>query len=150
MEVGREMVAKGSEEKRMVLEAVSQHTYPLITVTRFPFGTPGRVNQIIQVVAEDISFAPGLQQSSDYLALVTRAVLGASPGYVVLHDARSMNFGGRSFVAAELMKSGPVPIYQWYVCSVEGNMALTWIFTAPGAAAADVQLRSLDSLSFSR
>jgi hypothetical protein len=150
MEAGRAAAAKGSEEKKVVLDAAAQHTYPMLTVTRYPFGTPGKLNQIIQMVSEDLSYAPGLNQSKDYLDLVTRAVLNVSAGYEVLQDGKPMTFGGKNFYAGELMKRGPVPIYQWYACTVEDGMALTFIFTAPTAAAADVQLRSLSSLAFSK
>ncbi len=151
MEAGRAMVAKGNEAKKVVLDAAAQHTYPLLTVTRYPFGTPGKLNQIIQLISEDLAYAPGMQQSKDYLALVTRAVLSAAPAYEILHDAKQMNFGGKTFYAEELKRSGSTAsIYQWYVCNVDGGMALTWIFTAPSAAAAETQLRSLNSLSFSK
>ena len=151
MEAGRAVASKGSEGRKLVLDAAAQHTYPLITITRFPFGAPRKLNEIIQLVSEDLSYAPGMTQSKDYLDLMTHAVLSVSAEYEILHDAKAMTFGGKTFYAGELMKRGPGPaIYQWYVCNVDGSMALTWIFTAPSAAGADAQLRSLNTLSFGK
>jgi hypothetical protein len=150
MEAGRAMASRGSNDRKLVLDAAAQHTYPMITITRYPFGTPGKINQIIQLVSEDLSYAPGLTQSKDYLDLVTHAVLSVSAGYEVLRDGKAMTFGGRTFYAGELMKPGATTIYQWYVCNVDNGMALTWIFTAPSAATADAQLNSLNSLVFGK
>jgi hypothetical protein len=150
MDVGKEIVSGGDAERRAMVNASEQHTYPLLTVTEFPYGTPGKRNQIIQLIGEDVSYAPGLKDGRDYLSIVLHSVVATGAGFELLREPSAMNFGGRTFYAAEVIKRSTVTVYQWYVASIHNGMALTFVFTATSQADVDAQLHTMDSLAFSK
>lgn len=151
MSVGKEIMSGGSESKKAMMSVAEQRTYPLATITELPYGTPGKRNQIIQLVAEDISFAPGIADSRTYLSVVLQALKSSAQGYEVVRQPAPVNGGGRTFYAVELvLHASTVPVYQWYAANVNGGMALTFIFTSADQAQVDAQLGTLNSLAWSK
>lgn len=151
MAVGKEIASGGSESKKAMMSVAEQRTYPLATITELPYGTPGKRNQIIQLVAEDISFAPGIADGKAYLSVLLQSLKSSVPGYQVVRQPAPVNGGGRTFYAVELvLNTGTVPVYQWYAADVSSGMALTFIFTSADQAQADAQLGTLNSLAWSK
>src|SRR5438445_6949250 len=72
METGKEIVAGEDQDKRRVMEAASKRTFQLLTVFEYPLGTPNKANRGIQVMAENVAFAPGIQTGKDYLQVLEK------------------------------------------------------------------------------
>lgn len=68
--MGSELVAGNDENLKNSLEQAALRSHKVMTVFRFPLGTPGKTNPNIQVILENISHFPGVKNGKDYLAIV--------------------------------------------------------------------------------
>jgi hypothetical protein len=74
MEAGKEVTAGEDETRKRVIEAAAKRTFQLLTVFEYPLGTPNKTNRGIQVMAENTSFAPGIQTGKDYLQVMEKNI----------------------------------------------------------------------------
>jgi hypothetical protein len=72
MEAGKEIAAGEDETRKRIIEAASKRTFQLLTVFEYPLDTPNKPNRGIQVAAENVAFAPGIQTGKDYLQVLEK------------------------------------------------------------------------------
>jgi len=72
VETGKEIMAGEDQTRKRIVEAASKRTFQLLTVFEYPLGTPNKTNRGIQVAAENVAFAPGIQTGKDYLQVLEK------------------------------------------------------------------------------
>lgn len=65
--IGAELIAEDENHKKTLEELAEIQTYNILMTTKYELGTPGVENIILQVMAENLKYAPGVQNGSDYL-----------------------------------------------------------------------------------
>jgi hypothetical protein len=65
--VGKNAVSGDNALEKGAHDAAEKRTLILLTVFHYPLGTPGDYNDGIQLMSEDVSFAPGIKTGKDYL-----------------------------------------------------------------------------------
>ena len=130
MDVGKALVTRGDPTKAAVMDVAEKRTYQLLTIFEHPVGTPVTFNPGLIVMAEDVSFAPGIQKGSDYLLNLKMGIEKRHPELKILREPTEQSFGGKSFfrmdVAFEI--STGATVLESYSCTILNGNALTFIF----------------------
>ncbi len=131
---GAAAISEGSSARRAALDEALANTYQLLTVSRHEIGSPVSSNAILQVVAERVSQAPGIQSGKDYLFHVDAILTGGSLPYVADGGPELQEVGGRRmFLRNYQIQSNQQNLSQSYVALVDRGYALSFIlsYTTP-------------------
>ena len=130
MEVGRALVTRGDPTKTAVMDVAEKHTYQLLTIFEHPVGTPVAFNPGLIVMAEDVSFAPGIQKGSDYLLNLKVGIEKRHPELKILREPTEQSFGGKSFFRMDVSfeVSTEATVFESYSSTILNGNALTFIF----------------------
>src|ERR1044072_3080687 len=97
MELGKEKIVESGALSKPPSEVALKNTYQLLTVFRYPLGTPGiTFNPAVLVMAENVAYAPGITNGSDYL-LNVRSILVKTGAQVLRKDPIEYHFAGSQF-----------------------------------------------------
>jgi hypothetical protein len=146
-ETGREIVAGDDELKKRAMDAASKRTFSLLTVFEYPLGTPNKTNRGVQIFAENVAFAPGIQTGKDYLQLLEKN-LGTSnlharfEGEPVMESVDGFDF----YRHGGVLELGGKPVYELFEASVRNGYALVFLVTATSQEAAEEAADSIRSL----
>jgi TonB family protein len=130
MDVGRALVTRGDPTKVAVMDVAEKRTYQLLTVFEHPVGTPVAFNPGLIVMAEDVSFAPGIQKGSDYLLNMKMGIEKRHPELKILREPTEQSFGGKSFYRMDVSfeTSSNITIFESFSCTILNGNALVFIF----------------------
>jgi len=147
MEAGRDIMAGDNEEKRKMLERAGKRTYHLLTIFEFPLGTPGKTNRSVQVLAENVSFAPGIQTGKDYI-LNLEQVLASSQLHVHYEgEPVEESLDGIDFYRQDLtMEVANKTIFEKIYCTRMKGYAVSFILVAQNKDAVEEVAKSLASV----
>src|SRR5262249_28813352 len=147
METGKEVLAGDDEVKKRAMEAASQRTFQLLTVFEFPLGTPNKTNRGIQVFAENVKFAPGIQTGKDYLEVLEKNLSASKlnarfEGQPVAESVDGFDF----YRHCGILELSGKPVYELFEVSVRNGYAVVFFFTATSKEAAEEAASSIKSL----
>ena len=130
VETGEALVAEDDESKKRLLEAAEKRTRLLLTVFEFPLGTPGKPNRGIQVVAENVAFAPGIKSGADYIAAMKTSLAGTSMNAGFAGQPTEEKLSGMTFFrqSGTLQVAGKT-IYETYHVAILKGYAVLFVFT---------------------
>ncbi len=146
MEAGKEVVA-GDETRKRLIEAAAKRTFQLLTVFEYPLGTPNKANRGIQVVAENMAFAPGIQTGKDYLQVMEKNLAASQvhfefegePGRETLDDIDFYRHYGHFQVSSRTVHE------VFYVAMLKGY-AVCFVFSGTSKDAVQESAKSVGSI----
>lgn len=146
METGKDLVAGDDTTKRRMLDTASKRTYQLLTVFEYPFGTPGKPNRGIQMIAENVAFAPGIQSGKDYILTVDHNLSSSQVQVQPDDEPVEQQISGVSFYHQTLsIKIGDKVVYEIIYSTVLRRHVVSFILTAQTKEGAEEVAKSLAS-----
>jgi hypothetical protein len=147
MEAGKEVMAGEDQTRKRILEAASKRTFQLLTVFEYPLGTPNKPNRGIQVAAENVAFAPGIQTGKDYLQVLEQNIAAGQvhfefegepteetvDGIVFSHHYGHFQVGGRT-------------IHEVFYATMLKGYAVSFIFSGTSKETVEESAKSVGSL----
>jgi hypothetical protein len=147
LETGKEIVAGEDQNKKRVMEAASKRTFQLLTVFEYPLGTPGKTNRGIQVMAENVAFAPGIQTGKDYLQVMQKNLSTSQVHFEFEGEPVEETLDGIAFYHnyGHFQVSGKTVHEVFYATMLKGY-ALSVVFSASSKEAVDESAKSIASV----
>src|ERR1700741_2668114 len=145
-EVGREKLAESGAVSKAPSEVALKNTYQLLTVFRYPLGTPGvTFNPGVLVMAENVAYAPGITNGSDYL-LNVRAILLKAGAQVLHKDPIECHFAGSEFFRDDLdVQVNGVHLIQTSFATLTKGYALIFIFLGEDQKSVDETAKAMET-----
>jgi hypothetical protein len=149
MEIGKSLVDQNTSTGKALADRGVERTHQLLTLFQYPLGTPGFDNQLVQVLAEDIRFAPGIRNGRDYLLNVERALKMVKTSPEFDEEPREVTYGGQTLYRLDITTKLPMKIiYQSMVATVLKGYGISFAFTSFSPEGRDKLVKTLDSLRF--
>jgi hypothetical protein len=114
---------------KAALEASKSNVVDLLTMSKYPLGTPEKVNLIFFSTAEKVSAFSGIQ-SKDYLLHTKKMLQNGQVKYVFAQDIYSQNVGGTDFSVLEgkiIVQN--TTVYQKYYSAIIRDYAYSFVLT---------------------
>jgi hypothetical protein len=149
MAVGKSLVDQNTTSGKVVAARTEERTHQLLTLFQYPLGTPGVENQLVQIMAEDVRFAPGIKSGREYLLNVQRVLklMKAMPEFD--EEPKSVTYGGKSLYRMDITTKMPSrTIYQSMIATVLKGYAVSFAFTSYSAEGRDNLVKTIESLHF--
>ena len=144
-ELGKEKVAESGTSKATV-EVALKHTYQLLTVFRYPVGTPGiAFNPGILVIAEKVDYAPGITNGKDYLLLLRAQMLKTGSQALLKEPMEYLVAGSEFFHDRYAVDSHGVQRVLAYFARVVKGYALVFIFIGEDQKSVDDMTKTMET-----
>jgi hypothetical protein len=149
MEIGKGAVSGDNKLDKSVYQDAEKRTLILLSVFKYPLGTPVDDNDSIQVMSEDVSFAPGIRSGQDYLQLMSRNLAGSKVPMEFQGEPVEMSVAGQTFYRQDaILTVRSRQVYEAIVTTVLKEHALVFIFvTASDKNRAELE-KTLDTVHF--
>lgn len=149
-EIRKAAATGGDPTKAALFELAEKRSRQLLTVLEKPMGTPGATDAGIYVIAEDISYAPGVQKPSDYLLNTKASLLKQRPDLKVLREPTDFTYGGKPFARMEtFVETGPVQtFYTGYAATILNSQVMLFLFTSNKPEQLASLIDTLNTLQF--
>jgi TonB family protein len=149
LQVGEAAMSAGDPSRKAVLDFALEKSHPLLVLFEHPFGTPIPFNPAIMVYAEDVSYAPGIQNGQDFL-LNLRMHMNNKPNVTVLREPTVASIGGLTFSKIELAteKSSGGTAYESFVVTIRDGYALWFFILSDSQKGLDALEQTLNTLQF--
>jgi TonB family protein len=117
--------------QKALFDVLMQHTQYLLVVSEHPFGTPVPENPGILVIAQDVSFAPGIENGTDFLKLISRSVAAKSK-YRIDREPYEFTIGRQPFSRMDVEMDAPngTTVRQSSVATIINRHAIWFVFSA--------------------
>lgn len=150
MEVGRNAVSGNDALENGAYQDAEKRTAVLLSVFRFPLGTPVDNNDSIQLLSEDVRFAPGIKSGREYLVLMARNLKGHLP-IELQGEPSQISVAGQAFYRQNaLLTVRGKSVYEAFVVSILRQHALAFIFVGTTEQSRDELAKTLETLRFSQ
>jgi hypothetical protein len=149
IERGKEKMVNSGALSKAESESSMKGTYQILTVLKHPLGTPGITsNPLIQVVVEDVRYAPGISDGRAYLFNL-RLLLTKTGSQFIQEQPVEMKIGARQFFRQDYRTPiNNVVVQQALVIGYERGYVLVFIFSSTDPAEVEEMLASLKTLTF--
>lgn len=127
--VGKEAAFGQDAMRRAAATTVLKDSYQLLTILEHPYGTPGISNPSLMVMAEKVSYAPGVRTGKDYLLNLIQHLSGGQIPYKVVREPYEFAVGSATFHRAEFAVRSQTTTRQSYLATVRRGYALSFILT---------------------
>lgn len=146
MEAGKALMAGDDQAKKSLMDAESKRTYHLLTAFEFPLGTPGKPNRGIQLIAENVAFAPGIQTGEDYILLMEKSLSSGQVPAQFEGDPVEQQIGGVTFYRQSVnLKIGSTSIYEIFYSTMMKRYAVSFVLNAQSKEGVEEVAKSLDT-----
>jgi hypothetical protein len=126
-----------------------ERLHQLLTLFQYPLGTPDVENQLVQILADDIRFAPGIRSGRDYLRNVERMLKAMKTNPEFDEEPKEVTYGGQIMHRTDVtMKLPAKVIYQSMIAIVLKGYGISFAFTSFSPEGRDKLVKTLDSLRF--
>ncbi|VBB09035.1 Hypothetical protein LUCI_4321 [Lucifera butyrica] len=126
---GEKLLTDSDEAKKAGVERSIERTVNLLSASKYPLGTPNKVNANMLVMAEKVSAFPGIKTGKDYL-LNAKKMLESSRVKFTFKDITSEKIDGLDFSVLEcIFKVQDKQITQKYYAAVIRDYALVFNMT---------------------
>lgn len=147
MAVGKSLVDQKTPGGKVIADRAEEHTHQLLTLFQYPLGTPGVENQLVQILGEDIRFAPGIKSGKEYLQNVQQVLKTMKTVPEFDKEPREVTYGGRIMHRMDIATKMPTKtIYQSMVAVVLKGYAVSFAFTSFSPEGRENLLKTLDTL----
>jgi len=149
-EMRKAVTTGGDATKAALFDVAEKRTHQLLTLLEHPVGTPGATDASIYVVAEDISYAPGIQKPSDYLLNTKAGLVKQRPDLKVLREPTDGTYGGKPFARMEtsVEKSSDLTLYTGYAATIINSQAILFLFASNKPTQLASLMDTLNTLQF--
>jgi hypothetical protein len=145
-QIGNEIISGEDENKKARMRAAEKRTYNLLTVFEYPLGTPGKDNAGLQLIAEGVSFAPGIKTGADYIWTLKQVLKNSAAQVSYDGEPAEVKLSGVTFFRQSLANTvGTVLVYETIFSTVAKGYALSFIFTARSKEKLEEVTRSMSS-----
>jgi len=149
MELGKKLVAGDDPTRRAAYEVAEKHTQTLLSVFRYPLGTPVDYNPMIEIVSEDVGFAPGIRTGNDYLQNVLKGLKSSSLTVEVEGDPVAQEAGGLQFYRLRIiLHIKDKLIYEAFWSTIIKGHALGFVLAARSPEDRDLLEKTMTTLRF--
>ena len=149
MKAGRNMMVGDDPAKQAAYDASAERTSQLLTVFQYPLGTPGKVNQSVQVIAERVDFAPGIRNGKDYLLILESAMKKGTVPIDFADDITEMTFGGKKFYRLDDQMHFPGgTVHQAFIATRLDTHTLSFVLSSHSQEDLESLAGTLNSLRF--
>ena len=149
MAVGKSLVDQKTLTGKVVANRSDERTHQLLTLFQYPLGTPGVENQSVQLLAEDVRFAPGIRSGREYLLNVGQVLRAMKTSPEFDEKPKEVTYGGQTMYRMDItMKLPTKVIYQSMIATVLKGYGIAFAFTSYSPEGRDKLVKTLDSLQF--
>ena len=147
MAVGKSLMDQKSATGKAIADRAGERTHQLLTLFEYPLGTPGVENQLVQILAEDIRFAPGVRSGKEYLLNVVRVLKSMKTAPEMDEEPKEVTYGGKILYRLDIVtKASAKTVYQSMIASVLKGYAVSFAFTSYSPEGRDKLVKTLESL----
>jgi len=149
MAVGKSLVDQNSTSGKVVAARSDEKTHQLLTLFQYPLGTPGVENQLIQIMAEDVRFAPGIKSGREYLLNVGRVLKLMKTMPEFDEEPKEVIHGGKSMYRMDIAtKTTSKTVYQSMIATVLKGYAVSFAFTSFSLEGREKLVKTIETLRF--
>jgi hypothetical protein len=147
-DTGKDMLAGDDQAKRTAIESASKRSVNLLTVMEFPLGTPDKPNRGVLILADKVSFAPGIRTGKDFLLVMNKELQQSQLHVQFDGDPGEEVLTGTRFYREDIhFAVGAVTVHEVIFCSLLKGYALSIIFSAQSKERVDQVVTSLESFA---
>ncbi|MGE5296038.1 MAG: hypothetical protein ACM3VT_14535 [Solirubrobacterales bacterium] len=130
-ETGEKVMAGSNDNMRAALQAASSKTFNLVTVFKYPMGSPVAYNPQFNCVAEGVSHLPGIQTGGDYLFHVRRLLESGQMKFTFPREVYIETLSGVEFhvLTAQLALMPTKIVTNEYIATVRKGYTLLFILS---------------------
>ena len=126
---GKQLMTKGDKNLESAFDISAKNSFSLLTVSKFPLGSPVASNPMLMCVAERVSQLPGVRRGSDYLFAVRRLHEQTQTQYQ-FGGTSTETIGGVEFdVMTADLNFGAAKAKQKFYATIRNGFALGFITT---------------------
>jgi len=149
MAVGKSLVDQNTTSGKVVVARSDERTHQLLTLFQYPLGTPGVENQLVQIMAEDVRFAPGIRSGREYLLNVGRVLKLMKTAPEFDEEPKEVTYGGKNMYRMDITTKAPSrTICQSMIATVLKGFAVSFAFTSYSVEGRDKLVKTIESLRF--
>ncbi len=149
MAVGKSLVDQKTLTGKVAVNRSDERTRQLLTLFQYPLGTPEVENQLVQILAEDVRFAPGIRSGRDYLLNAQRVLKTMKTNPEFDEEPKEVTYGGQTMYRMNITTKLPTKIiYQSMIATMSKGYGLTFAFMSFSPEGRDKLVKTLDSLRF--
>jgi hypothetical protein len=146
---GVEALAGDDPLKRAAATAAMKDTHQLLTITKYPVGSPVDFNPMFMVMAEKVSHLPGVKSGKDYLFHLKRTIAASRVPLAPTGEALVADIGGEEFFQQIFEFDHPsIKATQSYNVAIREGYALSFVLTSQGQSQAQELAWILSSVYF--
>ena len=149
MEVGKGAVAGDNDLEKSVYQAAEKRTQMLLTVFKYPLGTPADDNDGVTLMSEDVSFAPGIKTGKDYLQIMAKGLTASKVPIELQGGPTELTVAGQTFYRQDaVLTVRSRQVYEAFVTTIVKEHALAFIFIAMSEESRAGLVKTLDTAHF--
>ena len=149
MAVGKSLVDQNTTSGKVVAARSDERTHQLLTLFQYPLGTPGVENQLVQIMAEDVRFAPGIKSGREYLLNVGRVLKLMKTMPEFDEEPTEVIYGGKSMYRMDIAtKTTSKTVYQSMIATMLKGYAVSFAFTSFSLEGREKLVKTIESLRF--
>jgi len=151
MEVGKNAVSGDDPSRKAGMESAVKHTQILLSLFKYPLGTPNVLNQSIQVMAEDVRHAPGIQTGKDYLLNIQNVLKSSKMSVEVEGEPIKADLGKHAFYHSDfVIHVQTKDVYESFWATIDKRFALAFVFIAGSPEERAQLVKTLDKVHFDK
>jgi hypothetical protein len=151
MKVGKAVATGNDPGRKAAFDAAADRTTQLLTVFQYPLGTPVKFNSSVQVMAEDVGFAPGIKSGKDYLLVMEIGMKRGSLPVEFADGITEYTVDGRQFFRLDdQLHLATVAAHQAFISTKVGKYILSFVLTSGSQEDLEMLVGTLNSISFNK
>ena len=146
MEIGKSAVAGDDPLRKSTIETAEKHTRIVLSVFQYPLGTPTAFNQSIQIMFEDVAYAPGIQTGKDYMQAMEKTLRASNVPMEMQADPVEIKVGNKTFYRLDIvLHARDKSVYEAFCVTVMKQHALSFVFITGSEENRASLVKTLDS-----
>ena len=149
MEIGKDAVSGETSIEKSVYQDAEKRTLMLLTVFKYPLGTPVDDNDGITLMSEDVSFAPGIRTGQDYVQVMKRSLTASKVPMEFQGEPTELNVSGQMFYRQNaILTVRSKQVYEAIVTTIVKEHALAFIFISTSDTSRNELVKTLETARF--
>jgi hypothetical protein len=149
MEVGKGAVEGDTNLEKSAYQNAEKRTQMLLTVFKYPLGTPVDDNDGVTLMSEDVSFAPGIKTGRDYLLIMAKGLTASKVPMEFQGEPTELTAGGQTFYRQNtVLTVHSKQVYEAIVTTIVKEHALAFIFIGMSDEGRASLVKTLDTVHF--
>jgi hypothetical protein len=128
-------------------EAAEKRTTVLLSVFQYPLGTPVAYNDSIQLMSEDVGFAPGIKTGKDYITLMSNNMKRSNLPVETQGEPVKLTLAGHTFYRQDFfLNVRGKSVCEAFVVTILKEHALAFVFVAENDDARNTLTKTLETM----